>query len=134
MRRIACLVSLIGLLALGGCGVVYRMDVRQGNLIDQDMVDQLKPGMTKRQVELVMGTPQLASPFEQDRWDYLTSTQKRRADAEIKTLSLYFQSGTLERIEGDWQPEAEDDLLRASQELQKNVPEDNVRRIPGQGG
>lgn len=132
MLRMFCLALLV--LGLGACGVVYRMDVRQGNLVDQDMVDQLKPGMTKRQVELVMGTPQLASPFEQDRWDYLTSTRQRRKDAEIKTLSLYFANDALERIEGDWQPQAEDELLRASQELQKNVPEDNVRRIPGQGG
>lgn len=121
------------MLSLSACGVVYKMDIRQGNLIDQDMVDQLKPGMTKRQVELVMGTPQLASPFEQDRWDYLTSTSRRHREAEIKTLSLYFQGGNLERIEGDWQPEAEDELLRASQELQKNVPEDNRRKVPGQG-
>ncbi|MBK8283466.1 MAG: outer membrane protein assembly factor BamE [Ahniella sp.] len=130
MRRILCLFLVLGLSA---CGVVYKMDIRQGNLIDQEMVDQLKPGMTKRQVELVMGTPQLSSPFEQDRWDYLTSTSLRNQDAVIKTLSLYFQGGNLERIEGDWQPEAEDALLRASQELQKNVPEDNRRKIPGQG-
>lgn len=130
MLRILCLVLVLGLSA---CGVVYKMDIRQGNLIDQEMVDQLKPGMTKRQVELVMGTPQLSSPFEQDRWDYLTSTSLRHRDPVIKTLSLYFQGGNLERIEGDWQPEAEDELLRASQELQKNVPEDNRRKIPGQG-
>lgn len=130
MLRLLCLALV---LSLSACGVVYKMDVRQGNLVDQDMVDQLKPGMTKRQVELVMGTPQLSSPFEQNRWDYLTSTKRRHHDPEIKTLSLYFENDALERIEGDWQPEAEDELLRASQELQKNVPEDNRRRLPGQG-
>ena len=51
-------VLLLALVLLNGCALIYKMDMRQGNLVDQKMVDQLKPGMTMRQVELVMGTPQ----------------------------------------------------------------------------
>lgn len=123
-----CLASLM---LLSGCGLVYKMDIRQGNVVDQKMVDQLKPGMTKRQVELVMGTPQVSSPFDQNRWEYLTSTSRRGRAQEIKNLSLQFDGETLARIEGDWQPQDEDDLLRQSQELQKNNPEDNVKKPGG---
>ncbi len=122
---------LLATLLLSGCGVVYKMDIRQGNVVDQKMVDQLKPGMTKRQVELVMGTPQVASPFDQSRWEYLTATSRRGRDADIKNLSLQFDGDTLARIEGDWQPQNEDELLRQSQELQRNNPEDNLKRPGG---
>ena len=124
------MMMLAGLL-LSGCGLVYKMDIRQGNVVDQKMVDQLKPGMSKRQVELVMGTPQVASPFDQSRWEYLTATSRRGRKPDIKNLSLQFDGDTLARIEGDWQPQNEDELLRQSQELQKNNPEDNVKRPGG---
>ncbi len=118
-------VLLLALVLLNGCALIYKMDMRQGNLVDQKMVDQLKPGMTMRQVELVMGTPQVASPFNQDRWEYVTSNSHRRKDPEIKTLTLHFENGTLSKIEGDWLPKSGDELLEESQELQRNIPEDN---------
>ncbi|HWT16652.1 MAG TPA: outer membrane protein assembly factor BamE [Patescibacteria group bacterium] len=122
MFRIALLLALT---LLNGCALIYKMDMRQGNLIDQKMVDQLKPGMTMRQVELVMGTPQVASPFNQERWEYVTSNSHRRKAAETKSLTLHFKDGTLSKIEGDWLPKSGDELLEESQELQRNIPEDN---------
>ena len=47
MLRIALLLALT---LLNGCALIYKMDMRQGNIVDQKMVDQLKPGMTMRQV------------------------------------------------------------------------------------
>jgi outer membrane protein assembly factor BamE len=127
MRRLL----LPALLALSGCSLVYKMDLSQGNLIDQEMVDQLKPGMSKRQVELVMGTAQLASPFNQDRWDYVSSASRRGRTPVVKSLTLYFDADVLARIEGDWEPQVEDDLLKQSQELQKNIPRNNLKNRTG---
>jgi outer membrane protein assembly factor BamE len=122
MLRIALLLVLA---LLNGCALIYKMDMRQGNLVDQKMVDQLTPGMTMRQVELVMGTPQVASPFNQDRWEYVTSNSHRRKEPEIKTLTLHFDSGTLSKIEGDWLPKSGDELLEESRDLQRHSPDDN---------
>ncbi|MCC6560113.1 MAG: outer membrane protein assembly factor BamE [Xanthomonadales bacterium] len=122
MLRIALLLVLA---LLNGCALIYKMDMRQGNLVDQKMVDQLKPGMTMRQVELVMGTPQVASPFNQDRWEYVTSNSHRRKEPEIKTLTLHFDGGTLSKIEGDWLPKSGDELLEESRDLQRHSPDDN---------
>lgn len=119
------IVLLLVLTLLNGCALIYKMDMRQGNLVDQKMVDQLKPGMTMRQVELVMGTPQVASPFNQDRWEYVTSNSHRRKEPEIKTLTLHFDSGSLSKIEGDWLPKSGDELLEESRELQRHTPDDN---------
>lgn len=123
---------LLALVFAAGCGsVVYKMDISQGNLVDQKMVDKLKPGMTKRQVEVAMGTPLIASPFDQNQWNYLTSTSLRGGKAEIKNLSLYFEGDTLARIEGDWQPQDEDSLLAQSQALR---PTGQRAKIPEKEG
>jgi len=47
----------------------YSPPVRQGNYIDQAMIGQLHPGMTKQQVQRILGTPLVADPFHQNRWD-----------------------------------------------------------------
>jgi outer membrane protein assembly factor BamE len=91
--------------ALSGCSLIYRQTIEQGNLIDQKMVDQLKPGMSKRQVTLIMGSPAIQSPFHQTRWDYTTSIKDgRTGDLDVKKLTLVFQGDQLARIEGDFKP------------------------------
>ena len=70
---------LIACLAISACSdairipFVYRIDIYQGNIFSQEMVDQLKPGMTKRQVAFIMGTPLVEDAFHSDRWDYVYS-------------------------------------------------------------
>ena len=51
--------------------LVYRQDIRQGNFITQEMVSQLKPGLTREQVRYVLGTPLVTDPFHGNRWDYV---------------------------------------------------------------
>jgi outer membrane protein assembly factor BamE len=42
--------TFLGLAALAGCSFpgVYKIDIQQGNVVTQDMIDQLRPGMTQR--------------------------------------------------------------------------------------
>lgn len=56
--------TLVGLLALAGCSFpgVYKIDIQQGNVVTQDMIDQLRPGMTRRQVRFIMGNPLIQTP------------------------------------------------------------------------
>jgi outer membrane protein assembly factor BamE len=72
-HRAACAALLVLLLAgpvtLTGC--VYRLDVQQGNLLDQEDIDAIVPGMTRSQVRYLLGTPVAADPFRPDRWDYM---------------------------------------------------------------
>lgn len=98
-------------LLLSGCGGsllqfpgVYKIDVRQGNIITQDMVDQLRPGMTKRQVVFVMGSPLVVDPFHQDRWDYVYNFQPGGGERVGERLTVYFENDSLVRIEGDYTP------------------------------
>jgi outer membrane protein assembly factor BamE len=102
-------------LLLGACQSVpmlpglkpYRIDIQQGNVVTQDMVAKLKPGMTRQQVRFVMGTPPIADTFHQDRWDYVYYLNKGGQVREHRRLVLLFEGDTLKRIEGDVIPMAD---------------------------
>jgi outer membrane protein assembly factor BamE len=83
---------------------VYKISITQGNIITQDMIDQLRPGMTKRQVVFVMGTPMVADPFHQDRWDYVYNFQPGGGDRVGERVTVMFDNDQLVQITGDYQP------------------------------
>jgi outer membrane protein assembly factor BamE len=97
------------LLLPGGCGFVpqipgvkpYRIDIQQGNFISQDMVAQLRPGMSKEQVRLALGTPLLTDIFHADRWDYVYWRERPGEKREQRKLTVFFEDGKLTRLDGD---------------------------------
>jgi outer membrane protein assembly factor BamE len=92
--------------ALNHLPYVYKIDVNQGNMIDQAMIDQLRPNMTKRQVLYVMGSPMLVDFFHQNRWDYIYSSKKGDEDREQKAISIFFENDQVKGIQGDLRPSA----------------------------
>ncbi|MCC5812598.1 MAG: outer membrane protein assembly factor BamE [Ectothiorhodospiraceae bacterium] len=84
---------------------VYQPDVQQGNIITEDMVSQLRPGMTKRQVRYVMGSPAIEDMFRNNRWDYI-HTQQAGGGGEPQRLTVLFDdSERLVDLQGDLAPE-----------------------------
>lgn len=116
--------TLLALVPLAGCGLVYKVDVQQGNLFDKATVESLKPGMSKRQVLLVMGSPAVVSPFDQDRWDYVSSIRRGRNTMESKDLTLYFENESLVRIDGDYFPEDADQLIQDARKYKRQYPDE----------
>lgn len=92
---------------LAGCSSihfpgVFKIDIGQGNIINEDMIAKLKPGMTKHQVLYVMGSPMIQDTFAPDRWDYYYSLVKgKSAEIKKKHLVLYFKGEELIKIDGD---------------------------------
>lgn len=86
---------------------VYKVDIQQGNIITQRMIDQLRPGMTKRQVIFVMGTPLVRDPFHQDRWDYIYSYQPGGGVRGQEGVTMYFENDLLTHFTGDFKPTEE---------------------------
>jgi outer membrane protein assembly factor BamE len=113
--RISALLILTSLLlACGNIGNmdfpgVYKISIPQGNIITQDMVDQLRPGMTKRQVIFVMGTPLVRDPFHQDRWDYVYNFQPGGGIRGQERVSVFFVEDALTNFTGDFTPTSEAD-------------------------
>lgn len=102
-------VALLLAVSLAGCSSVprivteYRIDVQQGNVLTQEMVSQLRPGLTRDQVRFILGTPMLADVFHADRWDYVYRLQNGRSGAvETRKFTVYFDAdGKLIRVGGD---------------------------------
>ncbi|HKU46962.1 MAG TPA: outer membrane protein assembly factor BamE [Burkholderiales bacterium] len=79
----------------------YRIDIQQGNFISQDMVAQLRPGMSKEQVRIALGTPLLTDIFHGDRWDYIYWRERPGEKLEQRKLTVFFEDGKLTRLDGD---------------------------------
>lgn len=96
---------LLTLSTLAGCGIgfpgVYRINVPQGNIVDQEMVDQLKPQMTRRQVRFVLGTPIVEDTFNADRWDYVWVIRRGNDNLLRSQLTVIFDDDKLVDVKGD---------------------------------
>lgn len=86
--------------AVSGCGLIYHPPLQQGNLVNKETAEQLKPGMTKRQVVVLMGSPAIESPFDHNRWDYVHAFAVKGGKMQKRKLTLFFNNDTLVRTEG----------------------------------
>ncbi|KAA6186376.1 outer membrane protein assembly factor BamE [Thiohalocapsa marina] len=84
---------------------VYKMTVQQGNILTEDMVDQVQLGMSRSQVRYLLGTPMLADMFHTDRWDYIYTIRRGHEPMQSKRLTLYFDGDTLTKIDGWIEPD-----------------------------
>lgn len=97
--------------SLCGCGLIYKLPTRQGNVIDQDELNKVEVGMTRDQVKFVLGTPMAASSLQPDRWDYLGYYKSPRGKTFSRKVTLYFEGDRLARMEGAESPASEEENL-----------------------
>ena len=108
--KLASRVLLVSLciLSLASCKFfpgVHKLNIQQGHIITQEMVEQLKLGMSKRQVRFVLGNSLLPDPFNDNRWDYYYNLKRGSDDSETRHLySVYFEGDKLSKMEGDYLP------------------------------
>lgn len=133
MRSVFFCIVLLGSWLLVSCSYllehlpgVYTIPIQQGNIVDQTMIDQLRPNMTERQVLYIMGSPMLVDTFHQKRWDYLYSNQPSGEDREQKKISLFFNdSGEVINIQGDFKP-SPTETTKLSEETTVDVPKRDI--------
>ncbi len=94
---------------------VYKIPIAQGNIITQEMIDQLEPGMTRRQVVFVMGTPLVRDPYNQNRWDYVFNYQPGGGVRGQERVTLFFEGDQLVSLSGDFQPGPESAWFNSSE-------------------
>jgi outer membrane protein assembly factor BamE len=98
----ASLLAVLGFFALSLNACVYRIDIQQGNLLEEDAVEQAAVGMTKNQILFLLGTPMVEDSFHEDRWDYTYYLKRGRSDdIERRWLIVYFDGDVVSRIEKD---------------------------------
>ena len=111
MKKIFCLLA-VAVVGLSACSTAklaqipsYKLEIVQGNELDQTILNTLQPGMSREQVQMRLGTPLLRDPFHANRWDYIFVVSRANHIKEEKKLTLYFDNeGKLVHAEGDALP------------------------------
>jgi outer membrane protein assembly factor BamE len=107
---------------------VYTIDIQQGNIVDQAMIDQLRPNMTERQVLYILGSPMLVDTFHQKRWDYLYSNQPSGEDRQQKRVSIVFnEDNQVVGVQGDFKPSSTP-VVKPSEETTVDVPKRDIEK------
>lgn len=98
--RLRALLACLLISALAAC--VYRVDVQQGNLLDETDVDAVQVGMTRSQVRFLLGTPVARDPFRNDRWDYMYYLRPgKSSNATQRWVIVWFDGDTVSKVEND---------------------------------
>ncbi len=98
--RLTALGAMLALFFLiSGCGVVYKMEINQGNYLTKDAAERLREGMSRQQVRAILGTPTTESVFHSNRWDYQFSLERRGRPVTQHRLSVFFDQDRLQRWE-----------------------------------
>ncbi|PCI19689.1 MAG: cell envelope protein SmpA [Piscirickettsiaceae bacterium] len=105
---------------------VYKINVRQGNVITQELIDQLRPGMDKRQVKFLLGTPLIADPFHKDRWDYFYNMKTAGKQTKQERLTVFFKDKKLVSLTGNFKPSNEYKPMTINTEV-VDVPKREVK-------
>ncbi|WP_173055231.1 outer membrane protein assembly factor BamE [Candidatus Nitrotoga sp. AM1P] len=77
----------------------HKMEINQGNMVTPEMRHKLKLGMTRLQVQAVLGTPLVNDAFHTNRWDYVYRLEKKGKLLEKQRMTLYFEGDYLTRID-----------------------------------
>jgi outer membrane protein assembly factor BamE len=101
MLKILISITAIASLLAGCSGFPsYRLDIQQGNAIEDAQVTQVRAGMSPQQVEFLLGTPQVRGTFvREDRWDYVYFRNPGRGSVEQRRVTVFFEAGRVSRIE-----------------------------------
>ena len=141
MRKLLILISAIASFFLAACSsdpivnrlpFVYRIDIQQGNVINQEMVDKLRTGMNKRQAQFVLGAPLLIDPFHANRWDYFYLFKPGtdgKGEAAQQRISLFFDEDRLVEITGTMLPDPKPDALPTSRQVTVTVPRQEAEDV-----
>ena len=128
MRKSFFSICLLISLSLTSCSTilnnlpgVYSLEIQQGNIITQEMVDQLRPGMSKRQVLFIMGSPMLDNFFHKNRWDFLYSAHPDGSDKIQQEVSLFFDNDQIVGVQGDFKPSSTP-VAKVSNETTVEIP------------
>ena len=110
MKKLLIIITCFASLQLAACAsrwhIVHKIDVQQGNVVTQDMVDQLKTGMSRSQVQFIMGTPLVIDTFHQQRWDYIYYFKPGYGESTEQKVTLLFDNDSLASISGAVHPDA----------------------------
>lgn len=97
-KLVKCAALMLLAVSLSAC--VHKINIQQGNYLDDEQIAKLEEGMTRQQVRILLGTPVADDPFAADRWDYVYYFRNGRTGESIrKQVIVYFSDDKVTRIE-----------------------------------
>lgn len=101
MRTYLLFLYIFILSAFTSACTIHTIDIQQGNVIEQEAVEQLELGMSPQRVRFIMGTPLLQDPFHQNRWDYVYYLQdgKHHKATVQQRVTVYFENDKVVKID-----------------------------------
>lgn len=132
MNRLSILLAIL-VLGNTGCVKLYKIDVQQGSVVTPELAARVKPGMSKREVRGVLGTPPLADPFHVDRWDYVYSFRPggQKEESVTSRITVYFRNDVVVSIDNS---QAAKDLGQSTAETTAPLTPDQTIVMKGEPG
>lgn len=133
MRKVLIYSVVLTTLVLPACAI-YKIDIPQGNIVEPEQAAKVQPGLTRRQVQFLLGTPAITDPFHQNRWDYVYFFKPGRGETQKYGLSVIFEGEQVARIEGNVpKPKVvEQDVTEMADEKLRGAPADKDKAGEGE--
>ncbi len=137
IRRAALVLASATLLS--GCGSLsnpetlfglltpYRIDVVQGNVVTQEVMALIQPGLGRAQVREILGTPLLADPFHANRWDYVFTIRRQGVADQKRNITVFFENDVVARFDTAELPAENDFVASIAKPLDRKDPPDNLK-------
>lgn len=138
-RSVLAPVAALTLLALSACGTrlsspetlfgviqPYHIDVVQGNVVTQEVMAQIQPGLGRTQVREILGSPLLADPFHADRWDYVFTIHRQGVPDQQRRVTVFFKGDVVERFDADTLPSEHEFVASIDKPTQLKKPPANL--------
>ena len=119
------LITIITIFLLNSCASnFYQVPIAQGNIISMEMLSKLEKGLTKVQVQYIMGTPSVKDPFNSSKWDYIG--YEIIGDELLREVhySLYFQEDKLSKWNKEIDSDSNEDVSGITEKLNTEKSEE----------
>ena len=123
--KLLSLITIITIFLLNSCASnFYQVPVAQGNIISKDMLSKLEKGLTKPQVQFIMGTPSVRDPFNSSSWDYIGFEIVGNEVLKEVHYSLYFQGEKLNKWVKKINSDSNEDVSGVTEQLNTEKSEE----------
>ncbi len=119
------LITIITIFLLNSCASnFYQVPIAQGNIISMEMLSKLEKGLTKVQVQYIMGTPSVKDPFNSSKWDYIGYEIIGNELLREVHYSLYFQEDKLSKWNKEIDSDSNEDVSGITEKLNTEKSEE----------
>ena len=113
----------------------YRVDVVQGNVVTQEVMALIQPGLGRAQVREILGTPLPADPFHANRWDYVFTIRRQGVPDQKRNITVFFENDVVARFDTAELPSENEFVASIAKPLDRkdapaNLTPEQIAKLP----